>query len=531
VTQPSRGAFQWRWGVPAILLAFEYLVLSWLVDFPDAGPAANLVRALRLVVPVALGSAAGACLLSRRDLPLPAAGADEALPPWRPWPAVALQLVAFAFTAALAWWLMGAGAPRMTFGALAAWVGCAGVTALLAVASAAPLAWLGRRMAGRWRDPLLALAIGVLAWRAAAAAEGLWGALSSATLSAVASVVHAVGAEVTTDLAQKVIAVRDFEVAVAPECSGADGIGLVVIFQAVWLALARARIRFPAALLLLPAGALAAFGANVLRISALLLVGASGREALAMGGLHSKLGWLLFVLIALGSIALTERLPALRRPERRAQEPAAHLPADPAWIAPLLAALAAALATGLWSDGPLDRLYAVRLAAGLLALLLVRRSLPAPALSASWPPLAIGAAVAVLWIAWPGGDPRPLGSAVAALTAPERWTWLALRVAGGCVLIPAVEELAFRGFVLGWMTPQPVKDGGPPGWPWPAVLVSSAAFGATHADWLLGTLAGLAFAVARLRRGRLGDAIVAHATANAGIALAALLRGRWDLWS
>jgi membrane protease YdiL (CAAX protease family) len=67
-------------------------------------------------------------------------------------------------------------------------------------------------------------------------------------------------------------------------------------------------------------------------------------------------------------------------------------------------------------------------------------------------------------------------------------------------------------------------------WTWPAVILSSAAFGALHQHWLIGTVAGLAFAAARLHRGRLGDAVLAHALCNAGIAAAVLLGGRWDLW-
>ncbi len=41
-----------------------------------------------------------------------------------------------------------------------------------------------------------------------------------------------------------------------------------------------------------------------------------------------------------------------------------------------------------------------------------------------------------------------------------------------------------------------------------AVLLSSLAFGALHQDFLLGAVAGLAFAGAWALRGRLGDAVV-----------------------
>ncbi len=64
-----------------------------------------------------------------------------------------------------------------------------------------------------------------------------------------------------------------------------------------------------------------------------------------------------------------------------------------------------------------------------------------------------------------------------------------------------------------------------------AVLVSSAAFGLLHGDrWLAGTLAGVLYAIAVVRRGRIGDAVVAHATTNGLLALWVLAGGNWRLW-
>ena len=57
------------------------------------------------------------------------------------------------------------------------------------------------------------------------------------------------------------------------------------------------------------------------------------------------------------------------------------------------------------------------------------------------------------------------------------------------------------------------------------------AFGLLHGDrWLAGTVAGLIYAVTYLRRGRIGDAVVAHAITNALLAGSVLVGGKWDLW-
>jgi len=512
-------------------LLCEYLALSWLVDLPIAGPAVEVAALARLAIPVVLGAATGAWLLSRHRPGSVLDALASTLPPWRPLPGLALHLAGFAATCLLAWSLLQPGAPTPGAGPLAGVLALGLLTLLLALTTAAPLAWFARTVIRRWQLPVLALTLGLLAWRAAAAAEGLWGVLTAFTLHAVGWLLGLVASGVVVIPAEKVIGLRGFEVEVAPVCSGVDGLGLVILFQAVWLSLSRSRLRLPRALIVLPIGAVAALAANVLRMAALVLVGASGREELAMGGLHSKLGWLLFTAIALASVAAAERVAWLRLPEADATAEVGLPPRAAAYLAPLLAAIGAALVAGIWSQGPLDRWYVARPLAAALALLLVRRELPRPALAPTWFPVAVGLAVAAAWIAVPGGDIGPLGTLVGELPSGTRAAWIAARLAGSILLIPAVEELAFRGFLLPWLSARDFETASPSTWSWPALLLSSLAFGTLHGHWVLGSLAGVAFAAARIRSGRLGDAILAHAVANAGIAAAVLAGGRWDLWA
>lgn len=521
-----------RWAIPFALLVAEYLTLSFLVDLPTSGSAMWLVGAIRLAVPVVIGAAAGAWLLARRHLRASLQEAAASLPPWRPWPALAAHLAGFAGTTALAQHLLREGAPPLTAGGLAAVLGSAAVTALLALSSAAPLAWTSRLVAVRWRVPILSLALGLLSWRAAAVAEGMWGVLSSGTIRSVAWLLRLGPGEVTVDTAQSLIGLDGFEVVIAPICSGVDGLGLVVLFQAVWIALARSRLRWPRALVLLPLGAAAALAANVVRIAGLIRVGASGAEELALGGLHSKLGWILFVAIALGSVALAERLPWLQLPPAApATEDDGLPPAAAAYLAPLLATIGTALVTSLWSAGPLDRWYGTHILAGLAVAILARRSLPRPSLSWSWVPVLVGAGACAIWLSFPGGNGQALAEGLGRMGSAQRWAWIATRAAGSSLVIPLVEELAFRGFLLPWLVSPDFERVSPRAWTWPAVVLSSLAFAAIHQQWLPGFAAGVAFSVARLHRGRLGDAILAHALCNAGVTAAVLLGGRWDLWS
>ena len=515
-----------RWALPTGVLVAEYVLLSFLVDFPLDGPALAVVSTARIVVPVAIAAALAGWLLSRRGEP---SRVRPPVPRFRG-PLLLAQLAAFTGTAVLAIRLLGEGAPPLTAGNALLFMGAVLASVLLAVAGAVPLGWLARAAYAHWRMPLLAITIGYLTWRVAQAVEGWWSVLSDGTLTASAAILRLVAKDVYTEPVRDLLGVGDFAVVVAPVCSGVDGIGLVVTFLAVWISLARDRLRFPRVLLLLPLGAMAAWVANVLRISILVLVGASGHEQLAFGGLHSKLGWILFTGLALGGVAISEHAPWFHRaaaPERGGTTGAPEAAAP--FLAPLLATLIVALVTSIWTTGPVDGWYGARIAVAVGVLLLARRSLPTPSFDWSWMAAGLGIVVGVAWVAWAGAPDSTLGDALRALQPIDRTAWLAVRITGSVLVIPIVEELAFRGFLLPWLVSPDFEHVDPRAWTWPAVVISSLAFGAIHGHWVLGTAAGAAFAVAKQRRGRLSDAILAHVVANAVVAAAAL-SGRWGLW-
>jgi len=94
-----------------------------------------------------------------------------------------------------------------------------------------------------------------------------------------------------------------------------------------------------------------------------------------------------------------------------------------------------------------------------------------------------------------------------------------------------VEELAFRGFLIRRVISPDFDSLSPRRYTYFAVLVSSVAFGLLHGDrWIAGSVAGLIYAAVFLRRGRIGDAVVAHALTNALLAAWVLWSGRWYLW-
>jgi len=105
-----------------------------------------------------------------------------------------------------------------------------------------------------------------------------------------------------------------------------------------------------------------------------------------------------------------------------------------------------------------------------------------------------------------------------------------VRVLGSILIVPLAEELAFRGYVLRRLVSREFETVSFGNLSLAALVVSSVAFGAIHADWLGGTIAGLLFAAVQVWTGSITQAVVAHMVSNATIAVYVLGFGQWWLW-
>jgi CAAX prenyl protease-like protein len=134
----------------------------------------------------------------------------------------------------------------------------------------------------------------------------------------------------------------------------------------------------------------------------------------------------------------------------------------------------------------------------------------------------------------------PYPEVVERVVQVTRWPELAGRcrlavdgtgVGRAVVTVPIAEELAFRGFLLRRLISPDFDLVDFRRFTYTAVVISSVVFGVLHGGrWIAGTVAGVLYAAAMLRRGRIGEAVVAHATTNALIAAWVLVRGDWYLW-
>jgi CAAX prenyl protease-like protein len=385
-----------------------------------------------------------------------------------------------------------------------------------------------------------------------------------------------------------VIGTPQFSVSVGAPCSGIEGLGLVLVFTLVWLWFFRKENRFPQALVLIPCALVCAFVLNVARIAVLILIGNAGAPEVAFVGFHSQAGWIAFTLVALGFSMATQRLGWVRKPiagpspqlagigETYASGAKAHADSNgsmqglkppppfvlsfsatsfapainvsavyPAaahgessatacYLLPFLAILGASFISKS-ASGYFEWLYPLRFVAAAAALWAFRREYR----SMNWrfglaAPLT-GLGIFLVWIApelWvhPAAV-SSLGSALAALSPFARMAWVAARVAAAVLTVPLAEELAFRGYLARRLVARGFDEVPFGRLTWVSIAVSSLAFGAMHGQhWLVGIVAGLAYAVLLRGKGRMGDAVVAHAVSNLLLAAWVLARGDWGMW-
>ena len=360
----------------------------------------------------------------------------------------------------------------------------------------------------------------------------LWEYLAGGTLLVARFCLSLFYRDLVSDLAKHHLGTPAFAVAIEEACSGYEGIGMILVFFSAYLWTFRERLRFPHVLLVLPVGALVIWLANAVRIAALIAIGSSDSPEVAMNGFHSQAGWIAFNLVALGLIVVTERTGWVHRKKHRLSETKPGT-TTAAYLMPFLALLAATMvATAIVSK---DWVSPVRVLVVVPVLWSFRATYARLPWSWSWPAFLLGVATFGLWVALAPADPERVGQVADTLDRlPPLWSglWLTCRLLAYVLLVPLVEELAFRGFLTRRLIAADVDQVAVGRFSWVSLLGSSVAFGLLHGvNWLPGILAGILFAVALYRRGRLCDAVLAHGTTNGLLAVYAILTGQWDAFS
>ncbi|WP_317201431.1 CAAX prenyl protease-related protein [Janthinobacterium sp.] len=190
-----------------------------------------------------------------------------------------------------------------------------------------------------------------------------------------------------------------------------------------------------------------------------------------------------------------------------------------------------------WAAQDLRWLYAVKIAAVAAVLLACRRHYT----ELRWRPLGAaalltalftGVVVLVLWISlnadWmvigasAGFDPRNNGAI--------DWLMVAIRIGGAALVVPVMEELFWRSFLMRWIDTPKFLDLDPARVGVRGFIVTVILFGFEHNLWLAGIVAGVAYSVLYMRSQNLWSPILAHGVTNGLLGVWIISTGQWTYW-
>jgi exosortase E/protease (VPEID-CTERM system) len=443
---------------------------------------------------------------------------------------IAIHVVAITLLAGLSF-AMYTNSVAVSYPVLAvAWLLC-GITGCAALfAALAPFpAWA--RAARNHRAVLLyAIAPALATIIAINLSQLLWKPAAKVTFDLVAISLRPILPHLSADPASLTLDTGRFAVEIAAPCSGLEGMGLMLIFCSAWLWFFRREYRFPRALLVIPAALTLTFLLNTVRIAVLVLIGDAGYPNLAIVGFHSQAGWIAFNAVAFAVAIVSRRSPWLRS-AAPSESALTENPTAP-YLVPLMVILAAGMLAHALSAG-FELLYPLRLIGAAVALWIYRRRYAQLAWSFSWRAVAVGGLIFAMWLAFDRifNTPNPMPDSLSQLPGPARWFWIVCRTMAAIVTVPICEELAYRGYLMRRFVSPDFDTVAFRDVPWFALAAASIIFGISHGGLFVPAIfAGAAYGLLAIRTNKLGEAIAAHATTNALLAVAVLVFDQWQLW-
>ena len=198
-------------------------------------------------------------------------------------------------------------------------------------------------------------------------------------------------------------------------------------------------------------------------------------------------------------------------------------------------------------------LYLLKTLAGAGLLWVVRPFILEMRWKWSWEAFAVGVGVFVLWVGLDGFYPNlnqltasfGLSKAKSAVEsaslvwnphlqfghhAPLAWFFIGVRILGSSLVVPPLEEVFFRSFLYRYLANPDFQSVSLGVFRWTPFLLGSLFFGLEHNEWLAGILCGFAYQGLVCLKGRLGDAMAAHAITNFLLGLWVVWRGAWNFW-
>ncbi len=212
------------------------------------------------------------------------------------------------------------------------------------------------------------------------------------------------------------------------------------------------------------------------------------------------------------------------------------------YIAPFAAFLAFLVLQRLFPDAT-KAILAARFATVALLIAVVSRKVTPWRPSRAFVSVLLGVAVFVIWIGpdvlWPGYRAHWLfqnaltGNAESSLPAYlRRETWfLTMRTVSSCLLVPILEELFWRGWLMRWMIHKEFESVPLGRYTVVSFWTVAVLFASEHGPyWDVGLAAGIIYNLWLIRTRSLADCILAHGVTNACLSAYVLATGSWQYW-
>ena len=110
------------------------------------------------------------------------------------------------------------------------------------------------------------------------------------------------------------------------------------------------------------------------------------------------------------------------------------------------------------------------------------------------------------------------------------WPLIAVRWLGAALVVPLMEELFWRSFLMRWIENATFEAVDPQRIGLRAIVLSTFVFMLAHTLWLAAIIAGLAYAWLYRRTGRLWVPVIAHAVTNGLLGLWVVATRSWAFW-
>ncbi len=135
------------------------------------------------------------------------------------------------------------------------------------------------------------------------------------------------------------------------------------------------------------------------------------------------------------------------------------------------------------------------------------------------------------WIPYHHLGSRTALNPFASISNPlQRTIFLAMRFYGLALIVPIMEELFWRSFLLRYITNPEFKQLGLSEFSWGAFWVVAAMFAVSHPEWLVALVCAAAYGLLLRKTNSLFACVVAHCVTNFILGIYVLISKDWKYW-